>query len=406
MSHSTSSTDTAPPVQSQRASRVKMRELIFVSLENWDEVWRRNQPICAALVRRFPDIKILFVGLPRNVSHDLRHGSLRALRTRATWTVPDYPNITVTRALKLCPDSIPTGRRFNEAMTRRHVSRIARGLGFTDPLLWLNPHSAVHMAGAMNEKAVIYDITDDWAMAPSFSERDRKLIVAQDRALCLRADLTVVCSDVLEKSRQGRCKDLLLVQNGVECEHYAAIPDKTQPGPWPGPVLGYTGTIHGDRFDVDLVAGLAAAFSRGSIVLVGPDHLTKSEKEKLAPHSNIHITGPVAYARIAEVMAQFDICIVPHVENKFTNSLNPLKLWEYLAAGKPIVSTNVSGFSSYPQFCRIASGTDPFIQACHEALAEDGTLRSDRRAEALKHSWDQRVELLIERLSEKGLINE
>src|SRR5580700_4543265 len=83
--------------------------------------------------------------------------------------------------------------------------------------------------------------------------------------------------------------------------------------------------LHGDRFDVDLVTGLAKNFAHGSIVLVGPDHLTPSQRAKLEPLSNVYITGPVPYRRIPETMAQFDICIVPHVETTFTNSLNPLK---------------------------------------------------------------------------------
>src|ERR1700678_3099611 len=145
---------------------VKMRDLIFVSLEDWDDVWRRNQFLCAALARRFPEIKILFVGLPRNVSNDLRRGNLRALRNEATTRLADFPNITVTHALKLLPDSINAGRSINQAMVRNHVRHTAEKLGMRNPLLWLNPHSAVHMAGTMNERAVIYDITDDWAMAP------------------------------------------------------------------------------------------------------------------------------------------------------------------------------------------------------------------------------------------------
>jgi len=383
---------------------VKMRDLIFVSLEDWDDVWRRNQFLCAALARRFPEIKILFVGLPRNVSNDLRRGNLRALRNEATTRLADFPNITVTHALKLLPDSITAGRLINQAMARNHVWQTAAKLGMRNPLLWLNPHSAVHMAGTMNERAVIYDITDDWAMAPSFSERDRKLIVEQDRALCERADLVIVCSESLEASRRGRCKDLLLLKNGVDNEQYAGIPDSPQRGKWPGPVFGYTGTIHGDRFDVDLVAALAAAFPEGSVVLVGPDHLKANERGKLAAYRNVHITGPVAYAQIPAVMSHFDVCIVPHVETKFTNSLNPLKLWEYLASGKPVVSTNVAGFNSYPQFCRIASGVDAFAQACREALEEGGSRRAGRRAEARKHGWEQRVDALIGTLLSKGLI--
>jgi glycosyltransferase involved in cell wall biosynthesis len=381
-----------------------MRDLIFVSLEDWDDVWRRNQFLCSSLARRFPKMKILFVGLPRNVSHALRHGNLRALRGPATTKLTDFPNITVTHALKLFPDSMTAGRRFNQAMARRHVRGVARSLRMTNPLLWLNPHSALHMAGAMGERALIYDITDDWAQAPSFSRWEKEMIAAQDRALCKRADLVVVCSGALEASRRGNCKTLLHLPNGVENERYETIPDQPQPGPWPRPVFGYTGTIHADRFDVDLVAGLAGSFAEGSVVLVGPDHLTRAEKEKLAPHKNIHVTGPVPYAQIPGVMSKFDVCIVPHVETKFTNSLNPLKLWEYLASGKPIVSTNVAGFSGYRHLCRIASGLEPFVQACREALGEDGTQRAGRRAEARKHSWDRRIETLLETLASEGLI--
>lgn len=381
-----------------------MNDLIFVSLENWDDIWRRNQFLCAALSRRFPDIRILFVGLPRNVSHAIRHGDLKSVAGKKTSTVPGYPNITVTHALKLFPDSLALGRRINEAMARRHVRRTAAALGMKKPLLWLNPHSAVHMAGRMGERAIVYDITDDWTEAPSFPAAERARIVASDRALCLRADLVIVCSQELYETRRGRSRRILLLPNGVDCEHYASIGDVTAPAPWPRPVLGYTGTLHPDRFDVDLLAGLAREFSRGSIVLVGPDHLTAADKSKLASFSNVHMTGPVPYAEIPTAMARFDVCIVPHVETRFTNSLNPLKLWEYLASGKPVVSTNVAGFRDYPGLCRIASGPHAFAQACREALGENGAGRAARRTEAANHSWQRRVDTLLDSLAAEGLI--
>ena len=138
---------------------------------------------------------------------------------------------------------------------------------------------------------------------------------------------------------------------------------------------------------------------------MGPDHLTAPEKSKLAAEKNIHITGPVPYPKIPEVMSKFDVCIVPHVETRFTNSLNPLKLWEYLAAGKPIVSTNVAGFRDYPQFCRLASGKDAFARECGKALGEDGERMAERRAEAQKHGWNRRVDALLECLASQGLLD-
>src|SRR5690242_17108030 len=137
-----------------------MHDIIFVSMENWDEIWRRNQFLCAGLARRYPDRNILFVGPPRDLSNQLRRGRLH-LRDQATCRLADFPNITTTRPLKLLPNTLTAGRRINEIMERAHIRRQARHLGMRSPILWLNPHYAVHMAGRMEERAVLYDITDD-----------------------------------------------------------------------------------------------------------------------------------------------------------------------------------------------------------------------------------------------------
>src|SRR5437879_1700756 len=97
---------------------MQVNDIIFVSLENWDDIWRRNQFLCAGLARRHPNSRILFVGLPRDLSHDLRHGKIDSLRTSAAWTVPGSPNITVTRPLKIAPDTLALGRRINETLFR------------------------------------------------------------------------------------------------------------------------------------------------------------------------------------------------------------------------------------------------------------------------------------------------
>ena len=105
-----------------------MQDLIFVSMENWDDVWRRNQFLCAGLARRFPERKILFVGLTRNATNDIRHGRLPSLAASDT-TVPGLPNITLTRPLKLLPDTLGWGRRVNERLFRSHVRAAAQRLG-------------------------------------------------------------------------------------------------------------------------------------------------------------------------------------------------------------------------------------------------------------------------------------
>ncbi|MDB5334092.1 MAG: hypothetical protein JWP03_5243 [Phycisphaerales bacterium] len=161
---------------------------------------------------------------------------------------------------------------------------------------------------------------------------------------------------------------------------------------WAGPVLGYTGTIHPDRVDVELVEAVARKMRAGSVVLVGPNMLPGDQSERLRKCGNVFLPGPVPYAEIPNIMRAFDVCITPHRVTAFTESLNPIKLWEYLAAGKPIVSTDVAGFRDYPQFVRIASGADEFLAAAEAGMREGPHLRPARRAEARRHSWAGRVD--------------
>lgn len=371
-------------------------DIIFVSLENWDDVWRRNQFLCAAYARRYPDAKILFVGLPRDLSGLARRGRFAEMRRPADWSPPGLPNITVTVPPKLLPNTLRAGRRLNEALMRSHVRGAARRLGLQGPLLWLNPHSAFHMAGQIGQNAVIYDITDDWislTQAPWLVD----LIRAQDAALCARADAVIVCSQKLYEMKQGMTTRLALIPNGVEAGHYAAVLDSSLPLPaeaqqWPRPVFGYTGTLHPDRVDVPLITGLARGLLSGSLALVGPDYLRPEDHAALGALPNVFLTGPKPYAQLPEYMRAFDVCITPHLVTPFTESLNPIKLWEYLAAGKPIVSTNVAGFRDYPQFVSIAADADEFIALSQDALTEDPAFGKARQAEAKRHSWDARLD--------------
>jgi len=375
-------------------------ELVFVSIENWDDVWRRNQFVCGRIAKRFPHSKILFVGTARDVSNQIRTGRTADLRTPATWQVPGYPNIHVTRPLKFLPNTIPAMRRINEAMYRSHTLRVARQLGFHRPILWLNPHYAVHMVGKMGEDRVVYDITDDWITLTQ-SEALTRLIVEQDRELCRVADAVIVCSQKLYDLKHELARNLHLIPNGVDAEHYRCVLDGTGPLPeeaadWPRPIYGYTGTIHPDRVDVDLVERMARRLTQGCFALVGPFFLPDADRDRLLATGKVFFTGPVPYTRLPQFMRAFDVCMTPHLVTPFTESLNPIKLWEYLAGGKPIVSTDVAGFRDFPQFVRIAKGEDEFLNALQEAQHEAPALGEARRAEARKHSWDARVDQILD----------
>jgi glycosyltransferase involved in cell wall biosynthesis len=386
----------SPPVNAAQEGMPDLH-LIFVSMEDWDDVWRRNQFICMEIARKSKNRRILFVGVQRNLLRCLRRWDWRALFTNPTWTVPGYPNIAVTTALRAFPERYQWGLGANEWITRRHVRKVAASLRIHDPVLWLNPHTAVHMLGRMGERAVIYDITDDWEemnQSPSAKEVTK----AQDARFGAEANAIIVCSPALLASKEAKFQRRVhLVPNGVDAEHYRPVADASLPVPvqardWRKPVLGYTGTVHPERVDVALVAALAERFAHGSIVLIGPNLLQKDDRQRLGKYTNVHMPGAVPYREIPDWMRAFDVCIVPHLVTPFTESLNPIKLWEYLAAGKPIISTPVAGFRDYPGLVRLAEDAESFARQVNAGLAEDSALAESRRTEARKHSWCSRVE--------------
>jgi glycosyltransferase involved in cell wall biosynthesis len=426
-----------------------MDTLIFVSLESWDDIWRRNQFVCAELARRYPDMRILFVCPPRDVSNAIRTRRFDVLRGPNNWHPDGYANITVTRPLKLLPSTLAIGRWVNDFMARRYVRRMAREIkpanllaaapvpssrdetphaaakgpamagpeaqiqnsGSPSPatartILWINDQGAAHMVGRMGEARMIYDITDDWTQFTHFTDRKALLdrTIAADAELCRRADAVIVCSRSLYESRKALTRDIHLIPNGVDAAHYRCVLDDDGALPeacrnWPRPVFGYTGSIHADRVDVKLVEAITARMKArnmpGTIVLIGPVMLPADQRQKLEATGRVIFTGPMAYRDLPQYMRAFDVCIVPHCMTAFVESLNPIKLWEYLAAGKPIVSTDVAGFRDYPDLVRSARTADEFVNQCREALAE-GTEKSElRRAEAGKHSWRSRVDEIV-----------
>jgi glycosyltransferase involved in cell wall biosynthesis len=377
------------------------RDVIFIALENWHGVWRRNQPVAAGLAARAPKNKLLFVGLPVDVSNLLRRrllGELFAgLFRRSLQLAPGTENVYLLNCIKLLPNTLGICRAFNRWWERTRIRRGCRRLGIRRPLLWINPYYSVHTLGKLNESGVIYDVGDDWTSFPQPSEWLREQVVAEDEQLTRRADAVIVVSERLLEMKRPLARRIAHIPNGVYVERYAQVGSgNMMPHPmtrdWPRPVLAYTGSVHQDRVDIQMIVALARAFPKATVALIGPDMLNPAAKNAVLAEKNIRVPGPVDFDRMPQLMNAFDVCIVPHLVNDFTESLSPLKLYEYLAAGLPIVSTPVSGFRDFPELVHLASGPQAFIEAVKVALAEPPEVRQRRRTVAAEHSWSARLD--------------
>ncbi len=377
--------------------------IVFVSLEPWDEVWRRNQFLCDGLLRRSESTQILFVQPPYDNSHAVRSRNFAKIQLSTSLVSGGYDGrLQLFTPTKWFPNSLSLGRKLTELSLTKQIKGALASLGWSATHLWINQHEAASLLDAGIASQSIYDITDDWTKF-SGNQTHLGLVQYQDKKLCVESDQIIVCSDQLFEDKRNLVKvsRLHLIPNGVHVEHYQSIMDHSKSvhpvtDNWNKPVFGYTGTIHGDRVDVDLVTQIAKVNPQATIALVGPDLLDAKDRLSLSQFSNIVFTGAQPYVELPDIMRAFDVCMVPHLVTPFTESLNPIKLWEYLAAGKPIVSTNVAGFKDFPELVHVAESYDVFLQNLDSALNEDSSITVARQAVAQQHSWDKRIDQVIQ----------
>ncbi len=360
-----------------------MSDLVVVSLERWDDVWRRNQYLVDGLLRLDPDLRVLFVEPPADPLHDAR-SRRRPERGHRSRPVGDTGRLWSWRPTKWFPRRIDAG--FDDRFIRG-IQDAAGELGFRDPTLWVNDP---RLAGVMVATGwpTLYDITDDWAVADRpTAERER--IVEGEALLLAEAAEVVACSPELERrkapQRPSWRSPIVVIRNAVDVEDYQR--PRPRPALLPaGRTAVYAGTLHEDRLDVDLVVSTAEALAgEVSIVLVGPNALGREATERLRT-AGVSMPGAQPRDVLIGYLQHADVLIVPHLVNAFTDSLDPIKLYEYLAVGRPIVSTGVAGFRDADSLAIMISAPDGFADQLRSTSPE----RADPQPVATA-DWANRV---------------
>jgi glycosyltransferase involved in cell wall biosynthesis len=313
-----------------------MTDLVMVSLEAWDEVWRRNQHIVSRLLAGDPGLRVLFVEPPADPLHDLasrRRPSLGFGPTAAGFE----GRLLRFRPMKALPRRLDPRA---DGRLARAVRRAADKARMPQPLLWLNDPRAADLARSTGW-TTLYDLTDDWLAADRpASELDR--IRRGEEWLLEHAREVVACSGELVRRKTAARPDIHLIPNAVDVVAYRK--PRPRPADLPAVAAVYVGTLHRDRLDVDVCAAAARRLAdRGRVVLVGPNALDASDTERLRA-AGVLLLGARPHDEVVAYLQHADVLLVPHVTSPFTDSLDPIKLYEYAAVGRPVVATPVAGF--------------------------------------------------------------
>jgi glycosyltransferase involved in cell wall biosynthesis len=354
-----------------------LRELIVCSLEAWDEIWRRNQFLVDLLLRRNPNLRVLFVEPSADPLFDVTVG--RVPRLPRLRSISADGRLRALRPLKLLPRRVgPTA----DLVLRLQVVGAARLLGFSRPTLWINDVTYAPLVAATGWPSV-YDVTDDWLHAP-FPPREVERLRWLDKIALEDADEIVVCSQALASSR-GAQREVTVVPNGVDVEHFRR--PRPRPLDLPAkPVAIYAGSLHDSRIDIELVAELARNLPHVSLVFVGPNSLSVESKTVLEELRNVFLLGPRPYDDIPAYLQHSDVVIVPHRISRFTESLDPIKVYECLAVETPTVATRVAGFRDHAHELHVVE-REAFVKQITDVLAEP---RRCAKNEDLP-SWEERA---------------
>jgi len=251
--------------------------------------------------------------------------------------------------------------------------------------------------------AVVYDLLDDLSIydADEVGMPERRRVRAHHHELVAAADVVTASSPVLVDRHRHERSDIVLVENGVEPERFGGIHPRPAEIPAGAPVIGYHGAV-ARWFDFELFGTVARANPRWRFVLVGPvAPEVRGRLDELSQVSNVIVVGEQPIDRVPAYVGSFDVGAIWFRVDGLTEAVNPLKMFEYLAAGVPVVSTAIPAAEASTEV-HVAESPTQMTAAIEAALAEPSTRMAARQAAANAASWDVRIRTLLRRLEELG----
>ena len=331
---------------------------------------------------------------PAVSTRDLRRVAAK-LRRATAGLVRVTPNLAVCNPLVLPLPGVPGVDRVNTLMLTASIRHYARRAGLRRPILWTYLPNTVGLVGRLGESRVVYHCVDEYS---AFAGVPRAALRRMEEDLCRKADLVVTTSESLCRERAQFNPRTFFVSHGVDVAHFsrALDPGITLPADAAGlqrPVVGFFGLL-AEWIDLPLIAEIARRRPDWTVALIGKATVDLGPVRGLA---NVHVLGQKPYESLPSYCRAFDVGIIPFRIEELTLKANPLKLREYLAAGLPVVSSDLPEVRKYSDLVRLATGPDGFIRAIEAALADRSVPAARARVDAMKHeSWEARVEEISE----------
>lgn len=357
--------------------------------------------MCRQFAQQIPVVYINSIGVR---TPNLKDGSMffrRVIRKLASFR-RGFVKIDSTFAV-LSPLSVPgkLARKLLKPIVNQQIKQSLKRMGITKPLVWVECPTAIDLALEIDAAGLIYQRTDRYEEFPG---ADPELIKDCDIRLKQAADVTLYSSNLLYNEENSQCQRACLIDHGVDFDSFLQAGSKTQNEPddlksIKRPRIGFVGGIDEHTFDAKLFNQVARKLPQMNFVLVGQCSLPPQWCE----NKNVHMLGKKPYEDVPAYMAACDVLIMPWNDNDWIKACNPVKLKEYLAVGRPIVSSPFDEIFKYDDYVNVARNADEFVNAITKAINEpgDATARQNR---VRNHTWAAKARECQQELQQQGLV--
>lgn len=281
------------------------------------------------------------------------------------------------------------------------LRRWQRRLGFKHPILWTyTPHSG-NFIDRLGEQAAVYECVDDFTSSRGLVSP--KVIARLEQQVIDKVDVLIVTAPALVKSKGANAKRVELVPNGVDADHFALASDPATEtasaiADLPHPIIGFLGSMN-YWIDTDLLSQIARKHPEWTVAHVGPRDLL-ANTAPLDGLPNYAAIGRVPYDSVPTYVKAFDVCVNPYVLDGVAEHCSPLKLYEYVATGKHVVSVDMPEAHTFEGLISIAHNTNEFIAMVEDSVSHDDGLSKKRQSAAQNHTWGMRFERVVSIVAE------
>lgn len=378
---------------------------VYFGPERWQSMWRNRHHLLSRLARANRAVYVEPRPYVEEVLGGLRRRELTWADLAAGGLIPEAENLWIYRAPRYAPlGGPPPVRAVTHALRRGHLRRALAKIGGQRPIVWLSTPTQFDARNDLPARLRVYHIVDDYLSYHDLAAPKQAAWVQMERELINWADLVIVVSQELLASKGAGNPKFRLLPNAVDLTAYQDRPSRPVPAlaGLPRPILGYVGLIS-VRLDLALLDEIAAAHPGWTLVLMGTVYRSGCSElvDRLAARPNVHLLPPVPGDQVADFVRAFDVGLVPYRVTRETIHASPLKIYEYLAAGLPVVAADVPGARQFADVIALAATPEDWMAAIATGLASNTPESVMGRCQAVTpHTWDARVETLSKYLAE------